>query len=128
MKIRICTSANIHRSSFSHRRYEVKYVDAYIVMRIGFVMKQLEVAWGMLFCCCCSSLCMSVCLFCQLTNWIISSEFKPLLPLPLQSFSLSALLFTSLSLSFSARLSLYLSLIPSLVSLCSQHQDLKQHG
>lgn len=43
----------------------------------------------------------SVCLFCHLTNRIISSEFKPLLPLPLQSFSLFALLLTSIFLSLS---------------------------
>lgn len=60
------------------------------------------------------------------TNWIISSEFKPLLPLPLQSFSLSSLLFTSISVSLSLSVSLFLS--PFSLSFCSQRQDLKQHG
>lgn len=45
------------------------------------------------------------------TNWIISSEFKPLLPLPLQSFSLSSLLFTSISVSLSVSFSLSISLL-----------------
>lgn len=83
----------------------------------GSVMKQHQVAGGEpLFRCCCSSL--SVCAVSP-TNGIISSEFKPLLPLPLQPFLLPALLFTSISLSPSP--------LPSL-SLCSQRQDLKQHG
>lgn len=55
---------------------------------------------------------LSVCLFCQLTNWIISSEFKPLLPLPLQSFLFSALFFTSVSLSPSPFLSFSLLAAP----------------
>lgn len=74
-------------------------------------MKQHQVAGGEpLFRCCCSSL--SVCPVSP-TNGIISSEFKPLLPLPLQPFLLPALLFTSISLSPSPLPSLSLSLLPA---------------
>lgn len=59
----------------------------------------------------------SVGLYCHLTNQIISSEFMPLLSLPLQSLSLCITLCTFISLFLS------LSFSP-----CSQHQDLKQHG
>lgn len=84
---------------------------------MGLVMKHHQVAGG--FCSVALLLLVCVCLSCQLTNWIISSEFKPLLPLPLQSFSLFALLFY-------ISLSIYVS--PFSRSLCSQRQDLKQHG
>lgn len=76
-------------------------------------MKRHQVAGGeLLFRCCCSS---HVCLYCQPTNGIISSEFKPLLPLPLQPSLLPALLFTSISLSPSPlpSLSRCFSLLPA---------------
>lgn len=59
----------------------------------GWVMEPHQVTGGLLLCCCGWSLP----LLSARTNWIISSELKLLLPLSLQSFSLSAPFFTSIS-------------------------------
>lgn len=65
----------------------------------------------------CSVAVAELCLFSQLTNGIISSEFRLLLALSLQSFSLSALFFY-----------IYLSISSSLVHSAPCTQGLKQHG
>lgn len=65
----------------------------------------------------CSVVVADLCLFSQLTNGIISSEFKLLLALSAQSFSLSALFFY-----------IYLSISSSLVHSAPCTQGLKQHG
>lgn len=85
------------------------------VRRMGLVMKQLQVARGLLFCCCCSSLDLSV---------LSAHKLDYFIRVQASIASATAVFFT---LPSSLHLSLSLSLSSSL-SLCSQRQDLKQHG
>lgn len=86
-------------------------------------MKQLQVAMGLPFGCSCSSLCLPV---------LSARKLDYFIRVQASIASATAVFFTLcpplyIYLSISPYLSPYLSLLSSL-SLCSQRQDLKQHG